>query len=128
LPDVEASSRRLPEAEEDVRPTLKPVVTPEEESTPEFMKQKAEFEEAIKPWLQENGNIPTKSHCPVKEMKVFLPVPKGTIVHRRARPIPYAQRPIVDETVEAWLKSDVIALAPVGNPHNNTLTLAAKKD
>ena len=36
--------------------------------------------------------------------------------------------PILDEAVEMWLKDDVITLAPAGNPHNNTLTLAAKKD
>jgi len=128
LPDVEVSSRRLPDAKEDERPTLKPPVTPKEESTPEFIKLKTEFDEAIQSLLEENKNIPPSSHCPVEAMKVYLPVPKGTIVHRRARPIPYAQRPIVDQTVEAWLQSDVVTLAPVGNPHNNTLTLAAKKD
>jgi hypothetical protein len=128
LPDVEVSSRRLPDAKEDERPTLKPPITPKEESKPEFLKLKAEFDEAIQSFLKENENIPPSSHCPVEAMKVYLPVPKGTIVHRRARPIPYAQRPIVDQTVEAWLKSDVVTLAPVGNPHNNTLTLAAKKD
>ena len=59
---------------------------------------------------------------------VYLPVPKGTILYRRPRQFAYSQRPILDEAVARWLEDDVITLAPAGNPHNNTLTLAAKKD
>ena len=61
-------------------------------------------------------------------MKVCLKVPEGVQLFRRSRTFAHAQRPILDDAVDAWLKDDVIALAPPGNAYNNTLTLAAKKD
>ena len=61
-------------------------------------------------------------------MKVFLPVPRGVVLNRRSRTFAYRQRPILDEAVNKWLKDDGITLAPAGDPHSNSLTLAAKKD
>lgn len=55
-------------------------------------------------------------------------VPEGTILFRRSRPFAEKQMSIFDKTVEKWLRDDGIALAPVGNVHNNALTLAAEKD
>ncbi|KAF9963573.1 hypothetical protein BGZ73_002237, partial [Actinomortierella ambigua] len=34
----------------------------------------------------------------------------------------------MDEAIDKWLKDDIIKLSPPGTLHNNTLTLAAKKD
>ncbi|KAI8596452.1 hypothetical protein EDD21DRAFT_285905, partial [Dissophora ornata] len=75
-----------------------------------------------------NASIPLTSFCPVPKMEVFLPVPFGVVLSRRSRTFAYHQRPILDEAMDKWLQDDVITLAPAGNPHNNTLTLAAKKD
>ena len=128
LAEIEDLSCQVPEPEEDVKPTLRPDVVPEEEKTASFIQQKELFMKNINSALEVNGRIPKESFCPIPEMKVFLPVPEGTVVYRRSREFAYAQRPIIDETVAKWLKDDVITLAPVGNVHNNTLTLAAKKD
>src|ERR1700744_640662 len=127
LADVELS-HHTEEPEEDVKPTMKPDMTPNEENTESFKKQKAKFMDLISPALAANENIPKQSFCPVPEMKVFLPVPEGTVVHRCSCEFAYTQRPIIEETFFKWLRDDVIELAPVGNVHNNTLTLAAKKD
>ncbi|GJJ76348.1 hypothetical protein EMPS_08707 [Entomortierella parvispora] len=61
-------------------------------------------------------------------MKVFLAVPEGVELYTRPRVFAASQVPILDAAVEAWIKDDVIMLAPAGNRYNNTLTLAAKKD
>jgi hypothetical protein len=61
-------------------------------------------------------------------MEVHLSVPPGTILFRRPCPFAQKQIPIFDEAIAKWKKDNVITLAPTGNPHNNSLTLAAKKD
>ncbi|KAF9344025.1 hypothetical protein BGX26_004902 [Mortierella sp. AD094] len=119
---------RLPEPTEDKKPLLIPGEIPKEEKTQQFIIDKRKFMAKIKSSLEENANIPKSSHCPVPEMKVYLPVPEGTVLFRRPRPFAEKQMNIFDETIEKWLQDDVITLAPVGNVHNNTLTLAAKKD
>ena len=118
----------LPEPEKDLKPSLVPGEQPEEESTAEFIKAKEQFMAKIQQHLDENAEIPKESFCPVPEMKVYLPVPKDIVLYRRSRPFAERQRSILDETIEKWSRDDVITLAPVGNVHNNTLTLAAKKD
>jgi len=128
LRDPLQPTRPLSAPEEDERPSLKPVTTPEEELTDKFKAEREAFMRAIERVLEENESIPASSFCPVPEMKVYLPVPEKTILFRRSRHFAEAQRPILDEAVERWLKDGVITLAPAGNPHNNTLTLAAKKD
>jgi len=128
LPDPVESSDRLPIPVEDVKPTLKPLTIPDIERTLEFRKEKRQFMENLLGLLQENGKIPKTSHCPVPEMKVYLPVPDNVELNRRSRVFPYSQRPILDDAINRWLDDDVITLAPAGNRHNNTLTLAAKKD
>lgn len=121
-------AKRLPEPEQDRKPSLIPRPQPVEELTAEFVDEKKRFLDSIRMALQGNAAIPPTSHCPVPEMKVYLPVPEGTILFRRPRPFAQKQLEIFDETIDKWLRDDVITLAPVGNVHNNTLTLAAKKD
>jgi len=118
----------LPEPEEDRRPSITPGETPPEERTKEFQRKKDIFMAQIQSSLDQNAEILRTSHCPVPEMKVYLPVPEGTVLFRRPRQYAEKQNTIFDEAVEKWLNDDVITLAPVGNVHNNTLTLAAKKD
>jgi hypothetical protein len=128
LPDPGADATTLPDPEPDHKPTLIPGVTPKEEKSAKFIKEKEKFLKDIEQALKENEQVPVTSHCPVPEMKVFLPVPEGTVLFRRPRPFAEKQLPIFDEAIEKWKKDDVITLAPVGNVHNNSLTLAAKKD
>lgn len=119
---------QLPEPDDDTRPALIPGVLPPEERTKEFQRKKAIFMAQIQDSLDKNAEILRTSHCPLPEMKVRLPVPEGTVLFRRPRRYAEKQSTIFDEAVEKWLSDDVITLAPVGNVHNNTLTLAAKKD
>jgi len=113
---------------EDEKPTLIPLMTPPVEMTREYIEEKKSFMEYVKELLEENARIPSTSFCPIPEMKVFLPVPEGITLNRRSRVFAQSQRPILDDAVDRWLQDDVITLAPAGNRHNNTLTLAAKKD
>ncbi|KAF8943504.1 hypothetical protein BGZ46_006492, partial [Entomortierella lignicola] len=117
LPDIADTKSRLAEPIPDERATLRPLNVPEEEKTEAFQSEKKIFLDKIRPLLVINEKIPLSSHCPIPEMKVFLPVPKGTVLYRRSRNFAYYQRPILDEAIEKWLQDDVIALAPAGNPH-----------
>jgi hypothetical protein len=128
LPDAEESSERMPAPVEDEKPTLIPLTVPEREKTQEFIAEKDAFMKSIEELLRLNAKIPNTSHCTIPEMKVYLPVPDDVTLYRRPKVFAASQMPILDEAVENWLKDDVITLAPAGNPHNNTLTLAAKKD
>ncbi|KAG0347442.1 hypothetical protein BGZ54_004923, partial [Gamsiella multidivaricata] len=122
------SFSKTPPVVEDEKPTLIPLTVPEREKTKAFKNEKEVFMRFIESALKKNVDIPSTSHCPVPEMKVYLRVPDGVKLFRRPRIFAHAQVPIIDATVDGWLKDDVITLAPVGNPFNNTLTLAAKKD
>lgn len=128
LPNPIESVTKTPPAKEDEKPTLIPLTVPEREKTVEFKKEKEAFMNFIESSLKANVDIPSTTHCPVPEMKVYLQVPKGVKLFRRPRIFAHAQVSVIDATVDGWLKDDVITLAPVGNPFNNTLTLAAKKD
>jgi hypothetical protein len=89
---------------------------------------KAKAMSYIQSALDANAAIPLNSYCPVPEMKVHLPVPPNTIIHRRQRPFAEQQQSIVDDTVTRWLNEGIICTAAPGTPHNNPPTLAAKKD
>lgn len=128
LPDPVQSTEKGATPVEDEKPTLIPLTKPDVEKETGFVKEKEEFMRQIKGALQANGRIPKTSHCPVPEMKVFLQVPEGVQLYRRPRVFAASQLPILDEAVESWLQDDVIMIAPAGNPYNNTLMLAAKKD
>lgn len=128
LTDPGDDATRLPFPTPDSRPMLVPGEVPKEERSAAFIAFKTRFLSQIKDSLDRNSLIPKSSSCPVPEMNVFLPVPKGTVLFRRPRPYAERQQPIVNETVNKWLNDDVITLAPVGNVHNITLNLAAKKD
>ena len=65
---------------EDVKPSLIPRLLPKEEKQAAFQKLKALFLAIVQQSLEENGQIPKSSHCPVPEMRVFLPVKEGTTV------------------------------------------------
>jgi len=119
---------RLPEPEEDKKPSIVPGQIPDEEKTSQFIKAKENFMKYIMASLERNAQIPKSSHCPVPEMKVNLPIPEGTVLYRRLHPYAEKQNSILDEAIQQWLKDDVITLAPAGNVHNNTLTLVVKKD
>ncbi|KAF9342814.1 hypothetical protein BGX26_006801, partial [Mortierella sp. AD094] len=112
----------------DVPPSIVPLDRPDIELTPEFTEDRRRFLLAIKSELDTNADIPRDSHCPIPEMKIYLTVPPGTIVFRRPRPFAQTDQSLVQETVERWLQDGVIVRAPAGNPHNNPLTLAPKKD
>ncbi|KAF9013011.1 hypothetical protein BGZ52_006929, partial [Haplosporangium bisporale] len=128
LSDPGDTAACLPFPTSDLRPTLVPSEVPKEEQSAAFIAFKTRFLSEIEESLHRNSLIPKTSYCPIPEMKVFLPVPKGTVLFRHPQPYAEQQQPIVDETVNKWLRDDVITLAPVGNVHNNMLTLAAKKD
>lgn len=119
---------RLPEPEQDKKPSIVPGQIPDEEKTSQFIEAKENFMKYIMASLERNAQIPKSSHCPVPEMKVNLLTPEGTVLYRRLRPYAEKQNSILDEAIQQWLKDDVITLAPAGNVHNNTLTLLAKKD
>jgi len=118
----------LPEPIKDVKPLLIQGVAPEEEKHVSFQKLKALFLATIQHSLEGNGHISKTIHCLVPEMRVFLPVKEGTTVFHQSWMYAEKQQSIFEEAVVKWLWDDVITLAPVGNPHNNTLTLVAKKD
>ncbi|KAG0302529.1 hypothetical protein BGZ99_002969, partial [Dissophora globulifera] len=114
---------------EDKKPPLLPVSkTPEVELSKPFIQAKEQGLDYIQPALANNAAIPLNGFCPVPEMKVYLPVPPKTTVFRRQRPLPQADEQLLSDTVKRWHDEGIICLAPAGNPHNNPLTLAAKKD
>jgi hypothetical protein len=128
IDDGRDSAQRLPPPKDDEIPSILPLTTPKEELTKEFAKEKSNFLLTIADALQANSEIPQSSHCPLPEMKVSLEVPSRTVLFRRPRVFAQQQQHIFDEQVDKWIKDGVITKAPPGNPHNNTLTLAAKKD
>jgi hypothetical protein len=128
IEDGRDSAQLLPLPIPDNKPSVRPLVTPKEELTAEFKKNKADFMSFIGTALKDNTKIPHSSHCPLPEIKVALEVPKGTVLFRRPRVFAHEQQSIFDEQIDKWIKDEVITKAPAGNPHNNTLTLAHKKD
>lgn len=113
-----------------IMPDKKPCIVscneiPVLERTPSFIKAKAQALEYIRPAMEANAAIPLDSYCPVPEMKVYLPVPERTTIHRRQRL--FAEH-IVDEQVQKWLDEGIITTAPPGTPHNSPLTLAARRN
>ena len=67
-----------------VIPDKKPMIVPMEQPTIEyskaFIEAKEKAIECLQPALTANAAIPLDSFCPVPEMKVFLPVPKNTVI------------------------------------------------
>lgn len=118
----------LLEPNEVTKPSIVPDKVPAEENLLEFINIRKLFLAMIQDSLEKNGLISQSSSCPVPEMKVYLPVRKGISVFQRPRQFPEKQQSISDEEVTKWLKDEVNTLAHAGNPHNNTLTLAGKKD
>ncbi|KAF9090395.1 hypothetical protein BGX27_002266, partial [Mortierella sp. AM989] len=76
LPDPDMMIERLPLPIPEQRVTLKPLDTLEEEKTEAFKAERKAFMDTIRPVLVINDKIPMESHCPVPEMKVYLPLPK----------------------------------------------------
>jgi len=111
----------------------KPSIVPEDHTDQEqlesFLKSKETFMQRIEAALQQNGKIDPKSHCPLDIMRVELKVKEGCVIQERSRKF-YAQTESteVDATVKKWLDNGIIIPAPKGNPYNNSLTLAARRD
>lgn len=82
------------------KPSIVPLVTPDVEKTGEFIAEKKAFMAEIRPLMVINSSIPRTSFCPVPEMMVYLPLPKGVVLSRRSHSFAYHQRPIIDEAVE----------------------------
>ncbi|KAF9971009.1 hypothetical protein BGZ73_006103 [Actinomortierella ambigua] len=53
---------------------------------------------------------------------------EGVVLWRPPRRCAEKELAIMDEAINEWLKDSIIKLSPPGTLHNNTLTLAAKKD
>lgn len=128
ITDGREATKRLPLPIEDESPSLIPLQTPEEELSEAFKKKKKNFMISISAALEAKKQILQSSHCPLPEMKVELIVPQGTVLYRPPKRFAEQQQSIFDEQVDKWIKDGVVTLAPAGNPHNNTLTLARKKD
>ncbi|GJJ71586.1 hypothetical protein EMPS_03936 [Entomortierella parvispora] len=128
IADGRANAQTLPTPTPDEKPSVLPLETPIEELTDKFKELKAQFMSEIQDSIKDNAQIPLDSYCTLPEMHVFLDVPEGTTIYRRPRTFAEQQQHIFDEQVDKWLKDGVITLAPANNRHNNTLTLAAKKD
>jgi hypothetical protein len=111
------------------QPSLVPDVPPDEESSPEFQEQKKTFLDGIIQQLNSNAQIDPKSHCPLDIMKVVLDVKNNCKIQERSRKF-YAQieKEEVDATVQKWKDTGVIVQAPKGNPYNNSLTIARRRN
>ncbi|KAG0203722.1 DNA photolyase phr1, partial [Mortierella sp. GBA43] len=111
----------------------KPAIVPEDpiatEQEPSFVRRREIFLQRIDDALQRNGQIDPKSHCPLDIMRVELKVKDGCTIQQGSRRF-YTQTENneVDTTVKKWIDNGIIVPAPKGNPYNNSLTLAARKN
>jgi transposase InsO family protein len=114
---------------DDDKPPIVPKEATELEQDKVFIEQKKQFLRAIEPLLQANGQIDQKSHCTLDVMRVELKVKDNCTIQERSRRF-YAQTEVdeVNATVDKWLENGVIVEAPKGNPYNNSLTLAARRN
>ncbi|KAG0299187.1 hypothetical protein BGZ98_010264 [Dissophora globulifera] len=103
IDDGRKDATLLPTPIPDTPPNLVPLETPEEETTPEFIAEKAKFLKEIKKALKKNKAIPKTSYCPLEDMKVYLPVRKGKSLYRRPRIFAETQQPIFDEQIKKWI-------------------------
>jgi len=125
----------LPRAEQDDvyviddKPPLVPDEKSEQEKDEAFIKQREEFLLNIDSLLQTNVQIDPTSHCPLDIMKVELKVKDNCVIQEKSRRF-YAQSEYdeVNAIVQKWLDNGVIVEAPKGNPYNNSLTLAARRN
>jgi hypothetical protein len=127
IDDGRDSAQCLPPPKDDEIPFILPLTIPKE-LTENFAKEKSNFILTISDALKANSEILQSSHCPLPEMKLSLEVSSCTVLFRRPRVFAQQQQHIFDEQVDKWIKDGVVTKAPPGNPHNSTLTLAAKKD
>ncbi|KAG0195837.1 hypothetical protein BGX28_000535, partial [Mortierella sp. GBA30] len=112
ISDGREDAHCLPPPIPDEKPSILPIETPAEELNPKFLAERKAFMHYIESTLQSNAEVPRNSYCPVPEMLVRLPVPKGTTVFRKPRPFAEQQMHIFDEQVAKWLADEVITLAP----------------
>ncbi|KAF9153034.1 hypothetical protein DFQ26_000697 [Actinomortierella ambigua] len=109
-------------------PSSCPTSLPDDDVDPDKRELIRRGMQAIEPLLRDNENIPVDSACTIPEMLVRLEVPPNVTLFRRPRNFAEKELTIMDDAIEKWLSQGIIGVAPVGCPHNNTLTLAAKKD
>jgi hypothetical protein len=113
----------------DEKPSIVPIEKPPKERTPEFIKMKKEFMEALEPYLKANAAIDPKSHCTLDAMKVTLKVKPNCVIQERSRPFhSQTEKEEVERTIQKWWDTGVIVPAPKGCPYNNSLTMAARRD
>lgn len=90
-------------------------------------KEQEAFKRALKPYIDANMNIDSKSLCNLPEAVLHLPTSNNTVVNIRQYPIPYMLQPKVMEVINEWLKDGIIMPAtPSG--WNLPITVALKKN
>jgi hypothetical protein len=108
------------------------IVSPDpttEEQRADFIKRKETFMRMIDGALQRNATIDPRSHCPLDIMRVELKTKEGCVIQERSRRFySETERTEVDATVKKWIDNGIVVPAPKGNPYNNSLTLAARRN
>ncbi|KAG0201019.1 hypothetical protein BGX31_003941, partial [Mortierella sp. GBA43] len=100
-----------------------------EEQQADFIKRKESFMRMIDGALLRNAAIDPSSHCPLDIMRVELKTKEGCVIQERSRRFySETERTEVDATVKKWIDNGIIIPAPKGNPYNNSLTLAARRN
>ena len=126
-----SKDNRLPEVwiYDDDKPSIVPDSTPAVENTDQFKRDQELFLKEIQPLLERNSAIDPKSFCDLEMMRVELKVPDDCRIYVRSRDF-HAQtaKEEVHSQILKWWDSGVIVPAPKGNPFNNSLTLAARRD
>jgi hypothetical protein len=114
---------------EDDRPSLVPSKESNIELQENSIKKKNQFMQEIASLLEANERVDPKSHCPLDVMRVELKVKDNYKNEDRTRRFfSQTERAEVDATIAKWLENGIIAEAPKGNPYNNNLVLAARKN
>jgi hypothetical protein len=84
---------------------------------------------ALEPYLKANEAIDPKSVYTLELMKAVPKVKHNCVIQERSRTFhAQVEKEEVDRTVQKWCDTGVIVLAPKGNPYNNSLTMASRKD
>lgn len=87
-----------------------------------------QFKQAIQPYLQDNGKIPSDSFCTIPESIIYLDTPVGKTAYRKQYPIAHRLVPVLQECIDKWLADKIIRRAPDNREWNSPLTFAPKKD
>ncbi|KAG2217214.1 hypothetical protein INT45_013959, partial [Circinella minor] len=106
-----------------------PVDMPEPDNSPAGTSVEHQlFMDKIKPFVQENINIPSHDFCTMPESMVYLNIPSGKVVYRHQYDLPNKVLPKLQEQIDEWLQDGIIKFAPPGTPYNNAILCVPKKD